>query len=257
MKKSIEILTDRIRKILMENESSAYLFGSYCYGDFRFGWSDIDILVLTDKTLSENQADQLVNLRQTLLDEYPGNPYFRLFEGGILSIGEFLDCKMERVVYWGTSGQRITDNYSFDVFSMMQLRDSGILLYGEDIRDRFRYPSYEEVIEAVRNHLHTIRTYAVNTGRNLYSAGWILDIARCLYTLSERKIISKTKAGYWAIENKLVSDATLLKKVLSIREKPLDYQQSTEVLDWLETLGPAVQEFADVLEHKLAGITNR
>ncbi len=35
-----------------------------------------------------------------------------------------------RMVYWGTSGQRITDSYKMDSFSMTELLDSGILLYG-------------------------------------------------------------------------------------------------------------------------------
>lgn len=251
MNKSIDILIDRVRAILRENDLTAYLFGSICSDDFKLGWSDIDILILTKKMVSEKQAEQLVNLRQTLLEEYKGNPYFRLFEGGILSVNEFLNKEMKRVVYWGTSGQRITDSYSFDVFSTMQLKDSGISICGNDIRERIQYPTYDEMLQAVKNHYRTIRTHAVKTDRNLYSAGWMLDIARCLYTLSERNIISKTKAGYWAIEKNLVPNTEVMKKVISIRENPFKYKDNIEVQDWLERLGPSVQEFANVLENKL------
>jgi predicted nucleotidyltransferase len=251
MNKSIDILIDRVRAILRENDLTAYLFGSICSEDFKLGWSDIDILILTEKMIAEEQAEQLVNLRQTLLEEYKGNPYFRLFEGGILSVDEFLKKELKRVVYWGTSGQRITDSYCFDVFSTMQLKDSGILICGNDIREQIQYPTDDEMRQAVKNHYQTIRKYAVRTERNLYSAGWMLDIARCLYTLSERKIISKTKAGYWAVENDLVLNTEVMKKAISIRENPLKYKDSIEVQDWLETLGPSVQEFADILENKL------
>ena len=160
---------------------------------------------------------------------------------------------MERVVYWGTSGQRITDSYSFDVFSTMQLKDYGILIYGNEIRDRIQYPTYDEMLQAVRNHYETIREYGVKPGRSLYSAGWMLDIARCLYTLAERKIISKTKAGYWAIEKGLVPDAEVMKKVINIRENPLKHKDDIEVQDWLKMLGPSIQEFAEVLENKMTG----
>ena len=253
MKKSIDVLMDSVRMILEENGISAYLFGSICLDDFKLGWSDIDVLILTEKTISEKQAEQLVNLRQTLLETYHGNPYYRSFEGGILSLNEFLNKKQERVVYWGTSGQRITDSYYFDVFSMMQLKDYGILVYGNEIRDRIQYPTYDEMLQAVGNHYETIREYAVKPGRSLYSAGWMLDIARCLYTLAERKIISKTKAGYWAMEKGLVPSEAVMKKVISIRENPLKYKDDIAVQDWLETLGPSIQEFADVLENKLTG----
>lgn len=251
MDESIGILLDRVKKILTDNNLTAYLFGSICSEDFKLGWSDLDILILTEEILSENQAQLLVNLRQELLTEYTGNPYFRSFEGGILSISEFLSNRMERIVYWGTSGQRITDRYSFDVFSLMQLKDSGILLYGKDIRNRISYPSYEEMVAAVRAHYQTIRQYAVKTRRNLYSAGWMLDIARCLYTLSEKKIISKTQAGYWAIEKNLVPNVEVMKRVIEIREKPLEYKDNYDVCNWLETLGPNVQEFANLLENRL------
>ena len=253
MKKSIDVLMDSVRTILEENDLTVYLFGSICLDDFKLGWSDIDVLMLTEKTISEKQAKQLVNLRQTLLETYHGNPYYRSFEGGILSFSEFLNKKRERVVYWGTSGQRITDSYYFDVFSTMQLKDSGILVCGNDIRDRIQYPTYDEMFQAVRNHYKTIRDYAVKPGRSLYSAGWMLDIARCLYTLTERKIISKTEAGYWAIGKGLVPNVEVMKKVISIRENPLKYKDDIEVQDWLEMLGPSIQEFADVLENKLAG----
>lgn len=79
----------------------------------------------------------------------------------------------------------------------------------------------------------------------------MLDIARGLYTLSERKIISKTNAGYWAIEHNLVPNVEVMKKAIKIRENPLEYKDNSEVQDWLETLGPMIQEFADVVRRKI------
>lgn len=252
MQESISILMEKVKTILYGNEVTAYLFGSVCLNDFKPGWSDIDILILTENEIMPEQAEELVYLRQNLLEEYRENPYFRSFEGGILRCGDFVKNHGGRAVYWGTSGQRITDNYYFDVFSRMELMDSGILLSGKDIRDRLCYPSYDEMIEAVRGHYQAIRQYGAKTGRNLYSCGWILDIARCLYTLKERKIIAKTQAGCWAIENGLVSNTEVMERTIKIRKNPLLYKEDSEVLDWLESLGPMVQEFADVLENKLA-----
>ncbi|HWT75649.1 MAG TPA: nucleotidyltransferase domain-containing protein [Mobilitalea sp.] len=251
MLQSIEIMKTHILEIILENDPSIYLFGSVVLDDFKLGWSDIDILCLTKTPLSENQTERLVYLRQELLEKYPANPYFRSFEGGFLTLSDFLNKTPSRVVYWGTSGQRITDQYYFDVFSTMELMDSGRLIYGENILEQLTYPSQEEVQAAVLQHYHTIRRYALITGRSLYSAGWLLDIARCLYTLQTGKIIAKTVAGEWALEQSYIPDKQILKKAVEIRKNPIQYKNDESIQEWLERLGPYIQQYADVLEEQL------
>ncbi|MFL0249967.1 aminoglycoside adenylyltransferase domain-containing protein [Clostridium neuense] len=252
MEQSIEIMKNRIVNILLNNNPSIYLYGSIVLEDFKIGWSDIDILCLTETKISVTQAKQLLNLRQELLNEYKNNLYFRSFEGGFLTLETFINDIHDTVVYWGTSGQRITDKYYFDPFSMIELIEHGNLLYGNEVRDRFIYPTKEEIIEAVSKHYEMIRKFAVVTERNLYSAGWLLDIARCIYTLKTGKIISKTKAGKWVLDNNLIPDADIMEKVIKIREEPNRYKNNNEFMNCLGTLGSYVQNFADVLEKEIS-----
>ncbi len=254
MEDSIKILTKEVVKILGNNNCSIYLYGSITLNDFKVGWSDIDILCLTEESISEVQGEQLVNLRQNLLNKFPGKDYFRMFEGGFLSLSAFLGNLKDKVVYWGTSGQRITEKYVFDAFSTMELKDSGILLHGKEIRELINYPSENEQIEAVQNHYNIIRKYAQKTDSSLYSAGWLLDVARCIYTLRTGKIISKTDAGEWALYNELAPDRLVMEKAIEIRKNPNDYKNDNGTKAWLETLGPYVQKFADVLEKELGSI---
>lgn len=249
---SIEIMSNRIISILSSNKPSVYLFGSLVLGDFKLGWSDIDILCLVESKISGEQADQLLNLRQDLLAEYKNNLYFRSFEGGFLTLDAFLNNIPDTVVYWGTSGQRITDKYYFDPFSMAELKDNGFLLFGDDIRNKLSYPAKESIIKAVINHYSAIRKYTVKTNRSIYSAGWLLDTARCIYTLRTGKIIAKTEAGKWALNNNLVPDADIMCKAIKIREKPALYKDDNEILAWSETLGEYIQRFADVLEKEIS-----
>lgn len=251
MKQSIEIMKNRIVNILLHNKPSVYLYGSVVLEDFKLGWSDIDILCLTEKTITDEQANKLVNLRKELLDEYIGNLYFRLFEGGFLTLDAFINDIPDTVVYWGTSGQRITSKYNFDPFSMIELKENGYLLYGDDVRNKFSYPTNDDIKKAVINHYNTIRKYAVTTNRSLYSGGWLLDIARCIFTLRTGKIIAKTKAGKWALENNLVPDVEIMKKVINIREEPNKYKYDDEIMKWTERLGEYIQSFADVLEKEI------
>ena len=247
-------INDMVRKIsgiLSDREPSIYMYGSSVLNDFRLGWSDLDILVLTSKQITEEQAKSLVGLRQAMLVDEPDNPYYRSFEGGMLTLDAFLSKKTDRVVYWGTSGERITDSYAFDSFGMAELIESSILLYGKDIRKELKYPTFHELYADVKRHYETIRKYAQSTGRSFYSFGWMLDVARCIYTLRTGKIIAKTDAAEWALENNLCYYPDALRFALKVRRNPLEYKDDKETFDYAETLAEPIQRFADVLENEL------
>ena len=244
-------MTERICGILRENSPSVYLYGSVTLGDFRLGWSDIDMVVLTQSRLSESQAERLVDLRQKLLEEEPQNPYFRLFEGGMLTLDAFLNGEKDRVVYWGTSGQRVTDTYRFDSFSMTELIENGVLLAGQDVRGQLKRPAFDALYSDVAQHYETIRKYVRQTDRSLYSYGWLLDISRCIYTLRTGKIIAKTAAGEWALKEGICPAEKSLKKAIEIRYNAETLKNDHGILDFAETLGGDVQAYADVLEKEL------
>jgi hypothetical protein len=240
LNKATQIMTSRITSILADNKPTMYLYGSVVLDDFRLGWSDINILVLTKREISEQQAEMLVGLRQSLLELYPGNPYFRLFEGFILSADAFLQGNNERTVYWGTSGQRITNGYKMDSFGMAELIDSGILLCGDDIRTKMTYPTYIQLLDEVARHLQAARTHGV-------VVGWLLDIARGIYTVRTGKIIAKTAAGEWAEKEGLCPDLEVLRKTVQIRKEPQGFSKEDKAVD-----NAVIQRFADVLEEELA-----
>lgn len=249
--KAVNKMVHEISDILSDCEPSIYLYGSSVLNDFRLGWSDIDVLVLTGKQISKEQAQKLVKLRQTMLEKEPGNPYYHSFEGGMLTLTAFLSRSFDRVVYWGTSGERITDTYIFDSFCMKELMESGILLYGSDIRSQLNMPGFSNLYADVKHHYETIRKYVQKAERSLYSFGWLLDIARCLYTLRTGEIIAKTTAADWALENDLCPVPDALKTALEVRKAPLEYKNDKQTLDYAETLAGSIQKFADVLEDEL------
>ena len=252
---AINTMVREISGILSDCELSIYMYGSSVLNDFRLGWSDLDILVLTSKQITEKQAKSLVGLRQAMLVDEPDNPYYRSFEGGMLTLDAFLSKKTDRVVYWGTSGERITDSYAFDSFGMAELVESSVLLYGKDIRKELKYPAFHELYADVKRHYETIRKYAQSTGRSFYSFGWMLDIARCIYTLRTGKIIAKTDVAEWALENNLCPDPDAIGFALKVRRNPLEYKDDEETFDYAETLAEPIQRFADILEKELKETT--
>lgn len=172
----------------------------------------------------------------------------------MLSLSVFLTDTPDAVVYWGTSGERITDRYAFDSFCKLELLQDGVLLYGKDMRGQMRRPTYEDLKTDVRRHYETIRERGGKTEGSLYSFGWLLDISRCIYTLRMGKIVTKTKAGEWALKNGLCPDAAALETALRVRKDPEIFHKDTEIQAYAADIGNAVQQYADVLERELEGI---
>lgn len=249
---SINGMVREISRILADCGPTIYLYGSSALNDFRLGWSDVDILVLTEKQISESQANLLVNLRRTMLADEPDNLYYRSFEGAMLTRSAFLANADDRVIYWGTSGERITDRYLLDGFGKTELIESSILLYGKDIRKELRYPDLHELYADVNRHYKTIRKYAQSTGRNfILSVGcWIYLVAythfaqaRLFLKQSGRGLLKTTSPG-----------CARLTTALNVRKCPLKYRYDKDTFDYAETLGEVVQHFADALEKELKAI---
>lgn len=251
IRNSIERMTTAIDAVCGHRLQSAWLYGSAALDDFRPGWSDIDILALTESPLTEQQAETLLMLRQRLSEESPEEPHFRSFEGIICSREEFQTGCYEKLVYWGTSGQRITNRYRPDPFALYELARYGKCVFGKGDRFLFREPDRNELNAAVRKHYEGIRSCAVATDESLYSCGWLLDLARCLYTLRYHDVIEKTQAGAWALENHVFPEEEALRQTLMIRKDPMRYRDRPEIREWLKSLGPTVQRYADVLEREL------
>ena len=263
MERAIARMSQSICDLLEGSMQALYLYGSMTMDDFQPGWSDIDLVCFASRALAEelvqnNIADRMAKHRQLdiitqqLLQQEPGNPYYRSFEGVIVSLAEFLSGHFTRVVYWGTSGQRILSSGPFDAFARYELLNTGRLVAGEDIRDQLTPPTYSQLRKEIIRHDRAIRSYAVQTDETLYSCGWLLDIARGIYTLRTGEVIAKTKAGEWALQQGLCPVEKELERALQVRRSPLLYRDQPEVKRWLCTLGPAVQRFADVLEKEIA-----
>ena len=250
MKNAVDAMVNEIIRITDGDVYGVWLYGSVVLDDFRPGWSDIDFVALTKGTVSEKRAEQLLMLRQEMLEREPGNPYYRSFEGVIAGLDEYRSRSFTRLVYWGTSGQRITDRYIPDPFSAYELARYGKSVYGGHPWI-LPAPAREELVNAVREHYESIRKYAVQTGESLYSCGWLLDIARCVYTLRTGDVIAKTQAGRWALEEHLFPDEEPLRKTLEVRQNPRAFIGTEELNRWLKSLGPVVQQYADVLEREL------
>lgn len=245
VRQALKKLIRAVEEIIAPDKPTVYLYGSCVLEDFRPGWSDIDLLILTPNPLTLQQAERLVPLRQELLAAEPGNPYARAFEGCVIGLEAFLERSAETAAYWGTSGERIRQGYALDCFCMKLLMEKGELICGEDVRYRMHSVTPEEIHQGVEEHLHIIRMHG-HGGASLYTYGWLLDTARCLYTLRTGEIIAKTIAGEWALREGLCPDPWAMELALAARRDPAHAD-----LEAAKTLGDAIQRFACVLADEL------
>ena len=157
LSKSIQNVAREISNILSDCTPSIYLYGSLVLNDFQLGWSDIDLLVLTKKSISQNQAEMLLMLRQNLHGNEPDNSYYRCFEGAILSLSAFTEKMPDIIVYWGSRGESITDSYMFNSLSLLTLLEHGIILCGDDVRQNFKKPDFTQLLSDIEEHYYSIR----------------------------------------------------------------------------------------------------
>lgn len=237
---SLEKFVGAVREILPG--CTVYLTGSAAMDDYREGWSDLDLLILTPDGLAEDAAEALLNLRQRMTEAEPGNSFYRKIEGGAVPADAFFCGRRERAVYWGTRGERIADGYAADVFTLAA-KDRWILLCGTDLRDGVTEPTPEMLYAAVKRHARTIREHGIGTENPMHRCGWLLDTARCLYTLKTGRIIPKTRAGETALRLGWCPEPEALRDALAVRMDPMT--QRRDIPD------SAILSFLAVLEEEL------
>jgi len=79
----------------------------------------------------------------------------------------------------------------------------------------------------------------------------MLDIAGGIYTLRTGKVIAKTAAGEWALQNGICPAPKALRKAVEVRKEPLRYKDTENFQRWASALGDDIQIFADVLEQEI------
>ena len=243
---AINTMAVSIYRILADNAPSIYLYGSVTAEDYRHGWSDIDLLVLTADPITGDQADALLSLRQTLALRDPDTPHYRLFEGGMLDLGSFLEEEETRAVYWGSTGQRETKRHVLSAFDRLSLLTTGQLLLGRDVRRHIDMPDFPEILAGVEQHLQTILTHGRGS-RSIYAYGWLLDIARGMYALVNGRVTTKTEAAQWALDERLCPCPAELAMALTVRRQP-ELIRDESVLDYAEGLTDAIQSYAALLQ---------
>lgn len=226
------------------NLKALFAYGSAVYGDLHTGFSDLDFFAVVSCEITQEHFDALLAYRKEL--RASDNKLFGMLEGEFVP-ERILASRQGAVAYWGTSGERMKDRYDLAGFSMRGLLESGVLIYGEDIRGAIPFSTDAEMLGQVRLLINTVRKYAAVTGADVHSADWLFLICQSLYWLITGNIASKTAAAEWAKGNFNDDWCGYLDKAIWVRKHPLE-AISMEDQNWLSSLGGPIQAACDRLE---------
>jgi hypothetical protein len=195
---TLELFLHRLSSLLQERLVSVVLYGSVVFDDLAPGYGDLDYLAVLDLDLSDEVCQQLVELRKPLKSGDCGL-LAAMLEGAFLP-RHMLDPKCTgRALWWGTSGERTWVSNELGWIALHVVRERGILIWGEDVRDEIPPVTRQQLVQQVRGFCRSLEAHGQAGG--LHDVDWLLTAARELLLLREGRLSSKSEAADWGDEH--------------------------------------------------------
>ncbi len=227
-----------IRGLLGPSLISVVLHGGISFGDLAPGYGDLDFVAVTAAELDDAICERLTNARKPLRTGVYGVL-------GMMVEGAFLPRKMldpavpGRAFWWGTSGERPWDRNKLGWFVCKQIRERGVVVWGEDVRRAFADPKPEDLLSDVLVSCEQALTHG--EGGSLHSVDWLLTAARSLYWLERGVLSSKSEAADWGAEHAHGRWCRLLPRAKELRLNPSLYG-AADTKDWVADLTEPIRE---------------
>jgi len=203
----IEALLDGVRDALGNNLLGFYLRGSLAMGGFDPETSDIDILVVTERPVSEAEFEALDRLHRRV--EARQNEYGRHYEVSYVdraSLKRFAPGERRHPTVgsdWAFGWAEHRDNF---VLERWMVREHGVALAGPDPKTLIDPISADDLRTAVVGELRArMDSWAASDeppdwlGTRYYQAFEIETLCRALYTLEFGDLPTKRQAVEWAL----------------------------------------------------------
>jgi hypothetical protein len=226
---------------------SLLLYGSVVFDDLAPGYGDLDFLVVTDGDLTEQDVQELVELRRPLRDGTYG-ALAAMLEGAFLP-RPMLDLSQPgRALWWGTSGERMWDRNQLGWLTLHAIRERGVIVWGVDIRREIPIASHDALLDDVRAACQATRQHG--HGGSLHAVDWLLTAARLLLWLREGRLSSESEAAEWGYRHARGAWCRLLPRARRIRLEP-ELARSPETQAWLNALDEPIREACAEVEREL------
>jgi predicted nucleotidyltransferase len=246
----ITLLNEWIKTILKDKFVGMYLFGSLAVGDFDPDSSDIDFLIVTTE---EIHRDVLVHLQTMHIEIYRAHSsrLAREIEASYIpkdALWEYDITNRDHPHIDRGGDQLQIEPHDMDwIVQRYSLREYGIVVEGPPIESLIATISLTELRQALWDLVDYWWLPMCDVPTSLedeaYRTYAIFTMCRLLYTTQHGQVVSKIKAGHWAVE-------TLDTRWESLVQRALDHRSGTP-LNTIADVQAFIQFTAGVMkDHK-------
>ncbi len=227
-----------ISAVLGQQLISVVLHGGIAFDDLAPGYGDLDFVAVTADEVGEELGQRLSDARRPLRAGDYGVP-------GTMVEGAFLPRKMldpsvpGKAFWWGTSGERPWDRNNLGWFVCKQIRERGIVLWGENLKQEFPEPRRDDLLSDTLTACQQGLTHG--KGGTLHSIDWLLTAARSLQWLKCGTLSSKSEAADWGTQDAKGEWRNLLPRAKKLRLNPSLFETG-DTRSWVATLTEPIQQ---------------
>ena len=222
------VLQDYARRIQQEmpgQVSAFYLVGSIGLGDFNPRLSDIDFVAILSSKATAGDFEKIFTIHQGIAAQSPKwkfeGMYFQARDLGCL------DGEVEPFLNYHDGKLKWADRFGLSSVTWWILKHCGIAVFGPPVQSLTFTVDMDELIRRQRENLNsywaswTTRPDGILALLSDWGIQWtVLGVLRQFYTIHERQITSKTKAGEYALG--CVPDRwhPIIREAIALREEP-------------------------------------
>jgi predicted nucleotidyltransferase len=203
----LNLLLSHVHEILGNQFVGMYLYGSLSSGDFNPDTSDVDFLVITDESLSEQKITALESMHQRIWAS--GTNWASKLEGSYIPQKYIRRHEANNPPCPTVNeGKFYIDRHGSDwIIQRYIVREYGLVLAGPDPKTLIDPVAPDELRSAVLGILNEWwfpmlddATWLLQHGSN-YHGYAVITMCRALHALEHGTIVSKPTAIQWAREN--------------------------------------------------------
>lgn len=203
--KILDLLQKGLVDILGKNLISIYLTGSLTYGGFDYGSSDIDLLIITNNSLSKKKLQEVKTMHANIGKKYP--KWRKRIECSYITKEMFSRINPPRNrPYYNADKMYILSYGNEWIINLYALYKYGIALYGPEPKNFIKPIDINNVRAASKKNLYEewqpkLKEQNPFEGddydSNHLQAYAILTMCRILYTAKNENFVSKKIASVW------------------------------------------------------------
>lgn len=225
----LEMYCGLLRNKIPGTVRGVYLYGSLVLHDFKFGSSDIDFITVVNRSLADGEIAILDEIHGMVRKYFPRPPLNGIYVQ-VQDIGG-MEEDIEPIPYYLDGTMHKAGYFEINPVTWFELKEHGVTILGPDISILDFSFDFNTITEYIADNINAYWSNWVGRARNglsRHSVGlffskemveWgVLGVTRQYYTLREKDVVSKSKAGEYALLNVPDKWKQIIKEALRIRE---------------------------------------